>query len=168
VGQLFTWTYTNQTINWLVCSCIILVAWTSHTHTWTHKTHNDLDLGEITTFPLIVFIVFSHAAYIQMSFCSETLKLRVSKFSKLGLPWLWRPISFCANLRLKWNMNKSFNLCRDLSNNMWHITYPQANQGNSWLLMVVNQIRKLSPDLFFDHNLCFKYSNGTCKPFLDI
>jgi len=168
VGQLFTWTCTNQTISWLVCSCIILVAWTSHMHTWTHKTHNDLDLGEITTFPFLVFSVLGHGAYIQMLFCPETLKLKISKFPKLGLPQLWRPIFFCADFWLKWSMKKSFNLCRDLSNNMWHTTYTQANQGNYWLLMVVSQIGKLSPGLFFGHNLCFKYSNGTCKPLLDI
>ncbi len=32
----------------------------SHGQTWTHKTHHDSDLGEATTFPLIVFFMFGH------------------------------------------------------------------------------------------------------------
>jgi len=51
---------------------------------------------------------------------------------------------------------------------MWHATYIQVNQGDSWFLMVENQIDILIPDLSFDHNLCCKYSNGSCKPILDI
>jgi hypothetical protein len=49
-------------------------AWTSHKQTWTHKIHNDPDLGEVTTFPLIIFYVPGHNANTQMSFCLETPK----------------------------------------------------------------------------------------------
>jgi hypothetical protein len=41
---------------------------TSHEQTQTHKTHHDQNLGEATTFPLIVFFVFDHGANTQMSF----------------------------------------------------------------------------------------------------
>ncbi len=41
----------------------------SHGQTRTHKTHHGLDLGEATTFPLIVYIVPLHEAHIQMAFC---------------------------------------------------------------------------------------------------
>jgi hypothetical protein len=34
--------------------------------------------------------------------------------------------------------------------------------------MVESQIVNLTPSLFFGHNLCFKYPNGSCKPILDI
>ncbi len=34
--------------------------------------------------------------------------------------------------------------------------------------MVGSQISNLTFDLSFGHNLCFKYSNETCKPILDI
>ncbi len=34
--------------------------------------------------------------------------------------------------------------------------------------MVGNQIDNLTLDLFFGHNLCFKYPNGSCEPILDI
>jgi hypothetical protein len=51
---------------------------------------------------------------------------------------------------------------------MWHITCMQENQSNSWFLMVRNQIGNLTPDISFGHNLCFKCSNGSCKPILNI
>ncbi len=44
----------------------------------------------------------------------------------------------------------------------------QGNWGDSWLLMVESQIGHLIPDPSFGHNLCFKYSNGWCKPILNI
>jgi hypothetical protein len=67
--QLFTQTCTNEITNWLVQSRSIFVARTSHKQTQTHKTHHGLDLGEATTFPLIVYFVFGHRANTQMSFC---------------------------------------------------------------------------------------------------
>jgi hypothetical protein len=59
-------------------------AWMNHGHTWIHKTHHDPNLKEATSFPLIILFVISHGGYIQMSFCPNTLKLKFSKFSKLG------------------------------------------------------------------------------------
>jgi len=47
---------------------------TSHGQTWTHKIHHGLNLGEATTFPLIVYFVPLHEAHIQMTFCLETPK----------------------------------------------------------------------------------------------
>jgi hypothetical protein len=51
---------------------------------------------------------------------------------------------------------------------MWHASCMNVTQGDSWLLMVDNQINILTPSLSFDHNLCCKYSNGSCKPILNI
>jgi hypothetical protein len=45
-----------------------------HGHTHIHKIHeihHDMDLGEITIFPLIVFIVISHEGCTQMLFFSK-------------------------------------------------------------------------------------------------
>ncbi len=89
---------TNQTISWLVHNYNTFGAHTNHKQTWTHKTHHSLDFGEATTFPLIVFFVVGHGANTRMSFCPGTLKLRVSKFPKLGFPRFWRPIILCAKL----------------------------------------------------------------------
>jgi hypothetical protein len=55
-----------------------------------------------------------------------------------------------------------------LSNDMWHTTWTQGNQGDSWLLVVGSQIAKLTLDPSFGHNLCFRYPNGSCEPILDI
>jgi len=104
----------------------------------------------------------------QMSFCPETPKLGVSKFSKLGLLQLWRPITSCENLRLRWSLKKSCSFRWEVSNGMWHATWTQINQGNYWFLVVESQIANLTPDLSFGHNLCFKYSNESSEPILDI
>jgi hypothetical protein len=44
----------------------------------------------------------------------------------------------------------------------------QINQGDSKLLVVEIQIGNLTIDRYFNYNLCFKYSNGSCEPILDI
>jgi hypothetical protein len=92
----------------------------------------------------------------------------IPKFSKLGLLQLWRPIILCVNLRLKWGLKQNCSLHWNLSNNMWHATCTQGNQGDSWLLVVGSQISNLTLGFSFGHNLCFKCSNGSCKPILNI
>jgi hypothetical protein len=159
---------TNQTTSWLMRSWSTFGARTSHEQTRTHKIHNDLDLGEATTFPLIVFFVFGHESCTQISFCPKTPKLGVPKFLKLGFSLLWRPITSCTNLRLRWGFKQSSNTRWDLSNDVCHVTYTQANQGDSWLLVVGSQIGNLIPIFSFGYNLCFKYSNGSCEHILDI
>jgi hypothetical protein len=136
--------------------------------TWTNKIHHGLSLGQAITFPLIIFSVPSHEAYIQMSFCPRTPKLGVSKFPKLGLLWLWRPITSGLDLWLRWGLKQSCNPYYELFNNVWHATCTKENQGDSQLLMVGSQIDKLTTNLSFGHNLCFKYPNGSCEPILDI
>jgi hypothetical protein len=51
---------------------------------------------------------------------------------------------------------------------MWHTTCTHIFQGDFKLLVGGNQIGTLIPSLFFGHNLYFKYSNGSCKPTLNI
>jgi len=46
----------------------------SHEQTWTHKIHHGPNLGEATTFPLIIYYVPLHESHIQMAFCFETPK----------------------------------------------------------------------------------------------
>jgi len=57
-----------------MCNWNTFGAWMNHGQTRTHKTHNDPDLGEATTFPLIIFFVLNHMANTQMSFCFEIIK----------------------------------------------------------------------------------------------
>jgi hypothetical protein len=90
-----------------------------------------------------------------MSFCPKIPKLGVLKFSKLGHSKLWKPLTSCADLQLKWGLKQSCNPRWELSNDMWHTTCTHVIQGDSWFLMVC-------------HNLCFKSSNESCKPILNI
>jgi hypothetical protein len=59
---------------WLAHNLNTFGARTSHGKTRTHKTHHDPDLGEATTFPLIIYSVPFHEAHIQMIFCPGALK----------------------------------------------------------------------------------------------
>jgi hypothetical protein len=64
-----------------------------HGQIQTYKTHHGPDLGETTTFPLIVYFVPLHEAHIQMTFCPETPKWG-PKISKVGIPTTFGPITF--------------------------------------------------------------------------
>ncbi len=123
---------------------------TNHRQTRTHKTHHDPNLGEATTFPLIIYFVHLHEAHIQMT------------FPKLGFPWLWGPI--ILPIRVYQNYSPFW----ELSNDMSHATYTKGNRGDSLFLMVKNQIANLIPDLSIGHNLCFRCVNGSYEPILDI
>jgi hypothetical protein len=92
----------------------------------------------------------------------------VSKFSKLGLPQLWGPITLFVNLRLRWGLKQICNPCRELFNGMWHVTCTKGNWVNSWLLVVGSQTANLTLSFSFGHNLCFKCSNESFELILDI
>ncbi len=94
---------------------------------------------------------------------SQDSQMWVSKFPKLGLPQLWRPIILCAYLQLRWGLKQSCSPHQELSNGLWYATCTQGNQGDSWLLMVRVRIVNLIPNPSFGHNLCFRYPNGSCK-----
>jgi hypothetical protein len=51
---------------------------------------------------------------------------------------------------------------------MWHATCTHIIHGDSQFLMVGNQIDTLTRGLYFGHNLCCKYSNGSCEFILNI
>jgi hypothetical protein len=51
---------------------------------------------------------------------------------------------------------------------MWKTTYKHVNQNNYWLLVVGSQIGTLTLGPSFGHNLCYKYSNGSYEPILNI
>jgi hypothetical protein len=58
-GSIF---HTNQTTSWLVLRWSTFGAQMNHGHTWTHKIHHGPNLGEATTFPLLVFSMHGHGA----------------------------------------------------------------------------------------------------------
>jgi hypothetical protein len=78
----------------------------SHRQTWTHKIHHGSDLGETTTFPLIICYVPLHEAHIQMTFC-----LGAPKWEFRNCPTTLSPITLCVDLQLRWSLKKSCSLC---------------------------------------------------------
>ncbi len=75
-----------------MCSYNTLSARTSHKHTRTHKTHHNLNLGEATTFPLIVFFVLGHMrACTQMLFCFKIFEIGTLKTLKAH-NFVFRPL----------------------------------------------------------------------------
>jgi hypothetical protein len=65
-------------------------------------------------------------------------------------------------------MKQSCSPYREFSNGMSHTPCMQQNWVHSWLLVIGSQITSLTPDLSFDHNLCFRCPNGRCEIFLNI
>jgi hypothetical protein len=85
-NQSLTRTYTNQITSWLVHSLSTFGARKSHGQIWTHKTHHGPDLGEATTFPLIVYFVLGHGTNTQMTFCPGSPKIpKVGILTTLGV-----------------------------------------------------------------------------------
>ncbi len=68
---------------------------TNHGQTQTHKTHHGPDLGEATTFPLIVYSMLVHGTNTQMTFCPETPKWE-SRNSQS-----WDPHNFVCKLLIE-------------------------------------------------------------------
>jgi hypothetical protein len=141
---------------------------TSHGQIRTHKTHHGPNLGEATTFPLIVYSVLLHEAHIQMAFCPKTPKWESRNCQNQNFCDFEAPITLCADLQLRWGLKQSCNPCREVSKGMWHATCTRGNQVNSRLLVVGSQIANLTPGLSFGHNLCFGCPNGSCEPIFDI
>ncbi len=69
--QLLTRACTKPNTKWLVHSWNIFSVKTHHEQTQTHHGSN---LGEATTFPLIVYYMPLHKTHIQMAFCPRTPK----------------------------------------------------------------------------------------------
>jgi hypothetical protein len=94
---------------WCILGALLVHIWnifdarTNHGQTQIHKTHNSSNLGEATTFPLIIYSMPSHGTNTHMSFCHGTPKWEFRNFQNwdshnFGIPQLWSPIILCANL----------------------------------------------------------------------
>jgi len=70
----------NQITSWLVHNWNTFGTKMNHGQTQTHKTHHGPDLGEATTFPLIVYFVPLHKSHIQMAFYPGTPKWESRNF----------------------------------------------------------------------------------------
>jgi hypothetical protein len=87
---------------------------------------------------------------------------------QMGLSRLWSLITLRTNLRMQCGLKQSCSSCQGLSNGTLHAPYIQINRVDSRLFMVGNQTGSLTPDLSFDHNLCFRCPNEKWEPILDI
>ncbi len=101
-------------------------------------------------------------------FLSRDSQGRVPKLFRFGLPRLWELITPNSNLRLGWGMKQTCSSPQELSNNVLHSTCTHRDRVDSWLLVVESQIANLTLDPSFDHNLCCRCPNGSCKAILDI
>jgi hypothetical protein len=146
----------------------IFGARTSHKQTQIHKTHHHSDLGEKHHLPPYSIICASPRDPHPNGILSRDSQMGVPKLPKLGLLWLWGPITSRADLRLRWGLKQSCSPCQEVSNSISHVIFTQGNQVDSWLLMVRNQIANLTLDPSFGHNLCFRCPNGSWELILDI
>ncbi len=92
----------------------------------------------------------------------------VPKLSQFGLPGLWAFITSYSDLRLGWGLKQTCSSPWELSNSMSHSTCTHWGRVDSRLLVVGSQTASLTPDPSFDHNLCFRCSNESCKAILNI
>jgi hypothetical protein len=140
---------------------------TNHKQTRTHKTHHGPDLGKKSPSPLWYTLWLSMRPTSKWHFVLG-LPSGSLEIPKVGTPWFWGPIILCVDLRWRWGLKQSCSPYQEFSNNMWHATCTQGNQGDSQLFVVGSQTANLIPDPSFGQNLCFEDPNGSCEPILDI
>jgi len=92
---LTTYTGMHKTnTRWLVHNQSTFSVRTNHGQTRIHNTHHDPDLGEATTFPLIVYLVPLHEAHIQMVFFVSGHPNGSLEIAKVGTLAIWEPHNF--------------------------------------------------------------------------
>jgi hypothetical protein len=92
----------------------------------------------------------------------------VPKLSWFGLPGLWELITPGSDLKLGWGLKQTHSSSQELSNGVFHSICTHRDRVDSRLFVVGSQIASLTPDPSFDHNLCCKCANGSCKAIFDI
>jgi hypothetical protein len=133
----------NQTTSWLVHSWSTVGA-------WAYTNSQDSPWPELGGgHHLLPYIIFYHLPWVN-----------IQRTFFLWLLPLWMPITSFADFRLKWNPKQSCSPHQELCNYMWHASCTHINKGDSWFLVVENQIDTLTLGPSFGHNLCSKYSNG--------
>ncbi len=99
---------------------------------------------------------------------SRDFRSGLPKLSRFGLPGFWTLITLRPELGAGRGLSQSCSFLRELSNGVLHFTYTHRNRVDSRLLVVQSQIVSLTPGPSFDHNLCCRCPNGSCKAILDI
>jgi hypothetical protein len=101
-------------------------------------------------------------------FLSRDSQREVPKLSRFGLLRLWELITPSSDLWLEWGLKKTCSSPQELSNGVSHSTCTHRGRVDSWLLVVRSQTASLTPGPSFDHNLCCRCPNGSCKAIFDI
>jgi hypothetical protein len=101
-------------------------------------------------------------------FLSRDSQGGVSKLSLFRLLGLWELITPSSDLWLGWGLKESCSSPQELSNGVPQFTCTQRNRVDYWLLVVRSQTANLTPSPSFDHNLCCRCPNGSCKAILNI
>jgi hypothetical protein len=117
--------------------------------------------------PYSIFCVISPHLH-PNDFFSRDSQSGVPKLSWFGLPGLWAFITFCSDLRLGWGLKQTCSSPREISNGVSHSTCTHWGRVGSRLLVVGSRTASLTPDLFFDHNLCCRCPNSSCDAILGI
>ncbi len=138
---------------------------THHGQTRTPKTHHSQDLGEATTFHLIVYFVPGHRADTQMSFVpglpNGSFKIpKVEILATLGVHnFVCKPLIKMRSKAKLQPSSRSF---------QWYVTrYLHARKSGRFLTFS-DRFDKLTLNFSFGHNLCLKCLNGSSEPTLDI
>jgi hypothetical protein len=94
----------------------------------------------------------------------------VPKLSRFEFPGLWELIILGSDLGLGWGLKKICSFPQDLSNGVLQSICTHRDRVDSWLFVVGSQTASLTltPGPSFDHNLCYRCSNGSCKAIFDI
>jgi len=92
----------------------------------------------------------------------------VPKLSRFGFLGLWELITPSLDLELGWGLKKTCSSPQEISNGVSYSTFAHRGWVDSRLLVVGSQTTNLTLGLSFDHNLCYKCPNGSCKAIFDI
>jgi hypothetical protein len=86
-----------------------LGAWMSHEHTQIHKTCHNSNLGEATTFPLIIFSMIGQKATPKCHF-SQDPQVKSPKILKIGTPAILEAHNFLCRPSIKLMSKKNCSL----------------------------------------------------------
>jgi hypothetical protein len=101
-------------------------------------------------------------------FYSRDSQGKVPKLSQFGLLGLWELITLSLDFGLRGGLKQTCSSPQDLSNDVSRSICTHRGRVDSQLFVVGSQTASLTPSPSFDHNLCYRCPNGSCKAIFDI
>jgi len=92
----------------------------------------------------------------------------VLKLSRFGLLGLWELITPGSDLGLGWGLKQTCSSLQDISKGVSHSICTHWYWVDSRLFVVGSQTANLTFGPSFDHNLCWRCPNGSCKTIFNI